>query len=248
MNDLIPINTSDFGQGQVLTVDARLLHERLGVSQKFADWLPYRLERYGFEENVDYWVFLKSQKNSPGGRPAKDYALTIDMAKELCMVENNAQGRKIRKYFIECEKRYRASLAAAQANLEIEDRRMVARGLERLANSGLYTPVRSALFTAEAVSVLSGKPMTEYLPPVANMRDRWPTPTELGERFNESPKRRGSILKGNNLHGSKDEEHAHSEPFWNKALFSERQVISYKYAPEVVVPVIQRALGIKNLN
>ena len=93
MKELIPISTSDFGHGQVLTVDARLLHSWLRVGRVFAAWMPERISQFGFEENVDYWVFLKSQKNSPGGRPAKDYALTIDMAKELSMVENNEWGR-----------------------------------------------------------------------------------------------------------------------------------------------------------
>jgi hypothetical protein len=162
------------------------------------------------------------------------------MAKELCMVENNDQGRKIRKYFIECEKRFRANLASTQASLELEDRRMVARGLERLANSGLYTPVRAALFTAESVSVLSGKPLAELLPPVAAERDKWPTPAQLAERFNVSPKRIGMILKAAGLHGSDDKGNRHSEPYWNVTPNSERQVISYKYDPAVVLPVLER--------
>jgi phage anti-repressor protein len=223
------------------------LHERLGVVQRFTDWFPYRISQYSFAENVDYWVLLNSPQNSSGGRPAKDYALTIDMAKELCMVENNDQGRKIRKYFIECEKKYKACLVAAQARLADEDKRMLARGLETLAASGLYPPARAALFTAEMVSVLSGKPMAEYLPPVVGERDKWLMPTQLAKLHGTNARRVGMILMKHNLHGSQDVGHKHSEPFWNITPNSPRQVVSYKYDPEVANPIIIRELQMSGL-
>lgn len=127
--------------------------------------------------------------------------------------------------------------------IESENKRLLAISLQAMANSGLYTPVRAVLFHAEAASALSGKPMLEYLPPVAGERDKWPTPTQLAERFGTSPKRIGMILKAAGLHGSDDVGHRHSEPYWNITPHSERQVISYKYDPEVVGPAIRRALG-----
>lgn len=85
------------------TVDARKLHEVLGSKRQFANWIVQRIEKYGFVENVDYEVFNKIVKNSNGGRPTTEYKLTVNMAKELSMIENNEQGREFRKYFIMAE-------------------------------------------------------------------------------------------------------------------------------------------------
>lgn len=88
-------------------VNARELHEKLGNKKQFANWIQLRIEQYGFVENQDFQVFNQKVKNSNGGRSRKEYALSLDMAKELCMVENNDAGRRIRKYFIEVEKKAR---------------------------------------------------------------------------------------------------------------------------------------------
>lgn len=88
-------------------VNARELHEKLGNKKQFANWIQLRIEQYGFVENQDFQVFNQKVKNSNGGRSRIEYALSLDMAKELCMVENNDAGRRIRKYFIEVEKKAR---------------------------------------------------------------------------------------------------------------------------------------------
>ena len=75
------------------------------VGKDFSTWIKSRIEKYGFVENEDFEVFPNFGENPNGGRPTKEYAITLDMAKELAMVENNEQGRIARKYFIECEKR-----------------------------------------------------------------------------------------------------------------------------------------------
>lgn len=88
-------------------VNARELHEKLGNKKQFANWIQLRIEQYGFVENQDFEVFNQKVKNSNGGRSRIEYALSLDMAKELCMVENSEKGRMIRKYFIEVEKKAR---------------------------------------------------------------------------------------------------------------------------------------------
>lgn len=128
--DLIKVNHSQNG----MTVNARELHEFLEVGRVFAAWIHERVEKYGFIEGMDF--FPKAEKTSDGGRPRIEYELTIDMAKELCMVENNEKGRQARKYFIECERRYKqnalpqmtsAEMIAAIANQAVEqERRIVA--------------------------------------------------------------------------------------------------------------------------
>lgn len=99
-------------------VNARELHKFLESKYQFANWIQERITKYGFVENQDYEVFKENLKNSNGGRPQTEYALSVDMAKELSMVENNDKGRLARKYFIECEKIARQSMVASY---QIED-------------------------------------------------------------------------------------------------------------------------------
>ena len=76
---------------------------------KFADWIKERLTKYKFIENIDYICFRNFTKAKKyGNKTTKEYYLNIDTSKEICMIENNEEGRKIRRYFIEVEKRYRS--------------------------------------------------------------------------------------------------------------------------------------------
>ena len=77
-----------------LAVDARDLHKFLKVGRDFSNWIKGRIAQYVFIENQDFIVFANSGENPKGGRPAIEYHLTLDMAKELSMVENNEEGRK----------------------------------------------------------------------------------------------------------------------------------------------------------
>lgn len=100
------------GEGAVQTVNARDLHAFLKVGKVFGAWINERIEQYGFIENEDYVVFSETGNNPLGGRPSKEYAISIDMAKELSMVERNEQGKKARQYFIECERRAKDPVTA----------------------------------------------------------------------------------------------------------------------------------------
>lgn len=105
MNTLISIDRRVIGSDMVETVNARDLHAFLEVGRDFSSWLRDRIVQYEFAENVDFVVFTKTGGNLSGGRPAKEYALSLDMAKELSMVERNDKGKQARAYFIECERR-----------------------------------------------------------------------------------------------------------------------------------------------
>lgn len=100
MNELIPIQNND-GKQAVLGRD---LHEFLEVTTAYKDWFP-RMVAYGFEEGRDFSSFLSE---STGGRPRQDHILTLDMAKELSMIQRTERGKQARQYFIECERRARA--------------------------------------------------------------------------------------------------------------------------------------------
>ncbi len=83
-------------------VSARELHSFLESKQEFSNWVKNRIEKYGFQENIDFTTILSK---SNGGRPTIEYALTIDTAKEIAMVEGNEKGKQARRYFIDCEKK-----------------------------------------------------------------------------------------------------------------------------------------------
>lgn len=89
-----------------LAVNARDLHKFLKVGRDFSTWIKNRIEQYIFIENQDFILIHQNGgiKKRGGDRRSVDYHLTLDMAKELSMVENNEEGRKVRRYFIRCEK------------------------------------------------------------------------------------------------------------------------------------------------
>ncbi|MGI8390551.1 phage antirepressor KilAC domain-containing protein [Brucella anthropi] len=95
------------GEGTIQTVNARELHAFLEVSTRFNDWINNRIRDFGFVENED---FVTLTENLVSGGKRKEYHLSIDMAKELSMVERNEKGKQARQYFIECERRAKQSV------------------------------------------------------------------------------------------------------------------------------------------
>ena len=95
-------------QNGELLVSARDLHKGLNISERFSAWFK-RMLQYGFDENVDYVGCKKVYTaNQYGGeKELDDYALKLDMAKEICMLQRNDLGKQFRRYFIECEKQLR---------------------------------------------------------------------------------------------------------------------------------------------
>nr|DAI83661.1 MAG TPA: AntA/AntB antirepressor [Caudoviricetes sp.] len=100
LKELIPIQENNGGKK---AVNARDLHAFLKSKRDFSNWIKDRIEKYDFIENKDYQVFNNFGENPKGGRPAIEYAISISMAKELSMIENNERGKQARKYFISCE-------------------------------------------------------------------------------------------------------------------------------------------------
>ncbi|MFS1539337.1 MAG: antA/AntB antirepressor family protein [Candidatus Phlomobacter fragariae] len=103
MQNLINIEIKNINGELIQTVNARDLHEFLGSKQKFADWTKKRISDYGFVENKDFIRLHKKMKAN--NATVIDYHISLDMAKELSMVERNEKGKQARQYFIECERR-----------------------------------------------------------------------------------------------------------------------------------------------
>lgn len=181
-NELMPVyQTTDKGEK---IVDGRELHEHLGVSSKFADWIKNRIEKYEFTENEDYCAVSKILEN--GGRSI-DYVLKLDMAKELAMVENNEQGRKARKYFIEVEKRFqqnnvvnmpRVPLYTPYPEIEQADRLLLMlRNHKDLVNSTVNNAIQ-----AQVVELITGKSLAEFRSPPGSEKQNLETTPKQDDR------------------------------------------------------------------
>ena len=116
MNEIIKVNY----ENDRPTVLARELHDFLEVKTAFKDWFP-RMCEYGFSEGIDFSSFLSE---SSGGRPAQDAQLTIDMAKEICMLQRNERGKQARQYFIQLEKEWNSPEKVMARALQIADKRI----------------------------------------------------------------------------------------------------------------------------
>lgn len=117
MNTLINVWETEKGNQ---AVSARELYQFLEVGREFANWIKARIEKYGFVENKDFYKLYFDQQGNMipivnsvnidyqrviGGRI--EYVITLNMAKELAMVENNEKGKEARRYFIQCEEQFR---------------------------------------------------------------------------------------------------------------------------------------------
>ena len=116
MNELIKV-TYDNDRP---VVSARELHNFLEVETPFNKWFP-RMCEYGFTENQDFWTFLSE---STGGRPAQEAALSIDMAKEICMIQRSEKGKQARQYFIQLEKDWNSPEKVMARALDIAHREL----------------------------------------------------------------------------------------------------------------------------
>lgn len=102
-NELIKITQDENGNS---VVSGRELHEFLEVKTPYKDWFP-RMVEYGFAENVDFISLAQKCAKPNGGRPKIDHALTLDMAKEISMIQRTEKGKQARQYFIEVEKAFK---------------------------------------------------------------------------------------------------------------------------------------------
>jgi len=125
MNELIRVNYDN----DTPTVSGRELHEFLEVETPYRIWFP-RMCEYGFNETVDFNPYKNVRVENEGNREVKrtmtDHQLTIEMAKEICMLQRNDKGKQARTYFIELEKQWNSpeavmARALKLANMKIEN-------------------------------------------------------------------------------------------------------------------------------
>ena len=101
----LPVEARTINGYAVGTVSARELHSFLEIKQDFPTWIKNRISEYDFIENQDYVSLHLKMSREIDGTTRIEYFITLDMTKQLSLVENNEKGREFRKYFIECEKK-----------------------------------------------------------------------------------------------------------------------------------------------
>lgn len=119
MNELIKITYSDDRPA----VSARDLHEFLEVGSEYSHWFK-RMCEYGFTEGHDYSPFLTNRVDGLSGKPRQDAILTIDMAKEICMLQRNEKGKQARQYFIQLEKDWNSPEKVMARALQIANKKL----------------------------------------------------------------------------------------------------------------------------
>ena len=100
MQNLITITPYVLNDSEINSVNSREIHSQLEIKTAYSNWIKRAIEKYGFEEGIDY----ATAKNGIGNNAMIDYIVTLDMAKELCMLDDSDKGRAFRKYLIQCEK------------------------------------------------------------------------------------------------------------------------------------------------
>lgn len=115
MNELIRIEEKN----GIQSVNARELYYSLGVGRDFPTWIQERIGKYGFVEGQD---FSPEMGESTGGRPSIEYRLSVNMAKEIAMVENNDKGREIRQYLIKVEQAWNLPEMVMARALQLADK------------------------------------------------------------------------------------------------------------------------------
>ena len=119
MNQLIKVDYNN----ERPTVSGRELHELLEVKEKYTQWF-LRMCEYGFSEKIDFTGLSVISEKPQGGRPSQDHELTIDMAKELCMLQRSEKGKQARQYFIQLEKDWNSPEKIMARALQIADRKI----------------------------------------------------------------------------------------------------------------------------
>ncbi|MHD0024549.1 antA/AntB antirepressor family protein [Corynebacterium diphtheriae] len=147
MSELIPLTNNDGAQA----VMGRDLHQFLEVKTSYKDWFP-RMVAYGFEEAKDYALKIEHTPSPAGMKEKLNHIISLDMAKEISMIQRTDKGKQARQYFIECEKR-------AQSAPQLTGAQLMAKAL--LEAESTMKELEARATTAEAILEASA-PALEY--------------------------------------------------------------------------------------
>lgn len=159
MNDLVKVT---YDKEQRLTVMGRDLHEVLGIRIDYMDWFP-RMCGYGFTEGTD---FISTLRESSSGCPVTDHQMTIEMAKDLCIIQCTEIGKKCQEYFLKLERRWNSPETVMARALQFANQQL---SLEREQNTRF---LETAAVQAQQITEL--KPKASYYDVVLACKDLIP--------------------------------------------------------------------------
>ena len=231
MNELIPLQPQTINGNAVETVSARELHTFLGSKQDFSTWIKNRISEYDFVENQDFVVFHKKMENTaPQKNGAEksmtydnwqgriEYYITLDMAKELSMVERNEKGKQARKYFIECEKKLNSTTTTqVQVVGKAEDATRAALLLSQHLN--IKGPALETFLVTTVERIIGVE--IPYRPLI---EQRTYSAAEIGDVLGISANKVGRIA---NAHGLKTDDYGML--YLSKSPHSDKQVEHFRY-------------------
>lgn len=184
MNELIKVTYSNDRP----VVSARELHNFLEVQTKYQDWFP-RMCEYGFTDGVDFNFLKNEQVQIEGGRAVTrhilDAALTIDMAKEICMIQRSEKGKQARQYFIQLEKDWNSPEKVMARALDIAHRELntlKAANVELLAENERQQQI-----------IADFEPVKQYVDTILQSKDAVTT-TQIAADYGMSAKELNRIL------------------------------------------------------
>lgn len=145
---IVPVTSGQIGGRESSIVSGTSLHKALGVETRMTDWIKRRISEYGFKEGTDYNIVENLRSSNLSSSKSRqqishEYLVTLNMAKELAMVERNEQGRAVRRYFIQCEEALQLTAPAIAAKYR---RQLKA----RIGAANMFTPMCAALEAARA--------------------------------------------------------------------------------------------------
>ena len=205
------------------TVSARELHTFLEVQTRFNDWIAARINEYEFIENQDFVSFTENSVKPKGGRPSQEYYITLDMAKELAMIERNDKGRQARRYFIECEKKLNSTPSTpVQVVGKAEDATRAALLLSQHLN--IKGPALETFLVTTVERIIGIE--IPYRPLI---EQRTYSAAEIGDVLGVSANKVGRIA---NAHGLKTKEYGLY--YLNKSQHSDKQVEHFRYFEKAI--------------
>lgn len=182
MNDLIKVNFDETSD-TMPTISGRELHQALEVKTRYNDWFS-RMCEYGFTEGKDFYSILS--KTSESGRPSTDHNLTIDMAKELCMIQRTEIGKKCREYFLEVERRWNSPEAVMARALKMAD--------VKLLEATQKITVLETTVSVQKQQIAELQPKASYYDLVLNCKDLL-SATQIAKDYGKS-----AVWLNNKLH------------------------------------------------
>ena len=205
MDELIKIEVKDGKQ----LVSARELHKGLQVTERFSSWFDRYVVKYGFIENIDY-VGCKVF-NTLAKQTLQDYALSIDVAKHVSMIQRNELGMKFRTYFIECEKQLKQISIASY---------MISDPIERAQKWIEEEKVRQKL----ALQIEQEKPKIDRYEALMNTKNTY-TVTQMAKCYGlSSAIKLNKLLNVNEIcykQGKSWQPYAHIDKSWYKVVVNE---------------------------